>query len=97
METLIKTIKVSEKGQIALPKDVRESAGIEVGDSLLLVQKGKSIMLERTKNFEKKIEDDFKDLLKISELSLKKLWEHPGDDIWDAYYENSKRHKFRGI
>lgn len=91
MEPLIKTIKVSEKGQIALPKDVRESAGITVGDSLLLVQKGKCIMLERTQEVEKKIKDDFKDVLKLSERSLKEFWEYPGDDVWDSYYEKRKK------
>lgn len=85
METIVKTIKVSEKGQIALPKDVRESAKIEVGDSLLLVQKGKSILLEKTEVIEKKMKDDFKDLLRLSELSLKKLWDNSGDDIWNSY------------
>ncbi|HLC57332.1 MAG TPA: AbrB/MazE/SpoVT family DNA-binding domain-containing protein [Candidatus Nanoarchaeia archaeon] len=85
MEAIIKTIKVSEKGQIALPKDVRESADICVGDTLVLVQKGKSIILEKTDRIEKKMRDEFKDLQKLSELSLKKIWDNPGDEIWGSY------------
>lgn len=85
METIVKTIKVSEKGQIALPKDVRDSADIEIGDRLLLVQKGKSILLEKTEVIEKKMKDDFKDIRKLSEISLKKLWDNPGDEIWNSY------------
>ncbi len=85
METIIKTIKVSDKGQIALPVEVRESADINVGDSLILIQKGKRIMIEKTEMIESKVKDDFKDLLKLSELSLKDLWDNEYDDIWNIY------------
>ncbi|MEK6907482.1 MAG: AbrB/MazE/SpoVT family DNA-binding domain-containing protein [Nanoarchaeota archaeon] len=85
METIIKTIKVSDKGQIALPVDVRESANINIGDSLILIQKGKRIMIEKTEMIESKVKDDFKDLLKLSELSLKDLWDNEYDKIWNIY------------
>ena len=85
METIIKTIKVSDKGQIALPVEVRESADINVGDSLILIQKGKRIMIEKTEMIESKVKDDFKDLLKLSELSLKDLWDNEYDKIWNIY------------
>ena len=85
METIIKTIKVSDKGQIALPVDVRESANINIGDSLILIQKGKRIMIEKTEMIESKVKDDFKDLLKLSELSLRDLWDNEYDKIWNIY------------
>ena len=40
-------------------------------------------MLEKVENAPKEIKDDFKDLLKISEHSLKKLWLTKENDIWD--------------
>lgn len=85
MKTIIKTIKVSEKGQIALPKDVRESAEIGIGDNLILIQRGGKIMLEKAEIIESKTKDDFKDLVKISEMSLKSLWDNEEDDIWNSY------------
>jgi len=36
----IKTVKVSEKGQIAIPKDIRIDIDIEKGDELIIVQSG---------------------------------------------------------
>lgn len=30
-------------------------------------------------------EDDFKDLLKLSELSLGKFWDNKEDEVWDNY------------
>ena len=83
MEAIIKMIKVSDKGQIALPKDIRESADIKTGDSLVLVQKGKRIMLEKSSVIKDKVEDDFKDILKLSEITAKKLWNNKYDEVWD--------------
>ena len=85
METIIKTLKVSEKGQIALPKEVRKSADINIGDNLILIQKGKKIMIEKAELIESKMKDDFKDLLKLSELSLKEVWDNEEDEIWNTY------------
>jgi len=85
MEQIIKTIRVSEKGQIALPVEVRESADIKIGDNLILIQKGKRIMLEKADVIANKVKDDFKDLLKLSEISLRKLWDNEHDEIWNTY------------
>ncbi|MEK6926475.1 MAG: hypothetical protein AABW50_04320 [Nanoarchaeota archaeon] len=35
------------------------------------------------KKISKKIRDDFKDILKLSEISLKKLWDNEEDEIWN--------------
>jgi AbrB family looped-hinge helix DNA binding protein len=80
---LIKTIKVSDKGQIAIPTDIRENIGIHKGDQMIMIQDGDKIMLERTSAISHQIKDDFKDLLKLSSASAKKLWSTKADDIWD--------------
>ncbi|MFH1505921.1 MAG: AbrB/MazE/SpoVT family DNA-binding domain-containing protein [archaeon] len=77
---IIKTVRVSEKGQIAIPRDVREMIGIKKGDDMLLIQDQGKILLEKTPE---KLKDDFKDLLKHSETVAKKLWGNKKDDIWD--------------
>ncbi|MEK6936720.1 MAG: AbrB/MazE/SpoVT family DNA-binding domain-containing protein [Nanoarchaeota archaeon] len=75
MET--KIVKVSDKGQISLPVSFRESAGIKKGDELVLIKKGRVILLEKVK------ESDFRDLLKHSEKVAEKLWSNKEDDIWN--------------
>lgn len=79
---IIKTIKVSEKGQIALPVDIREQANIHKGDSLIVIEDNGKILLEKTNE---KIKDSFKDLLKLSERSLKNVWNNKSDNIWGSY------------
>ena len=75
METRI--VKVTDKGQISLPISIRESAGIKKGDELILIKKGKTILLEKLN------ESFFKDLLKHSEKVAEKLWSNKEDEIWD--------------
>ena len=43
----IKTVRVSEKGQIAIPTSMRENIGIEQGDELLLVEIEGKILVEK--------------------------------------------------
>ena len=75
MET--KIVKVTDKGQISLPVSMRESSGIRKGDELILIKKGRTILMEKIK------ESDFRDLLKHSEKVAKKLWGNKEDDVWD--------------
>jgi AbrB family looped-hinge helix DNA binding protein len=79
-ETVLKTIKVSEKGQIAIPREIRISLGIKKGDSLILAAKNKKLLIQKATNIEKEIEAD---LLKFSEKTAKKLWDNKEDEIWD--------------
>lgn len=83
----VKTIKVSEKGQISIPTSIRKKIGIKKGDELILLQKNNKILLEKVKTVSKKMKEDFKDLLKLSEKSLQKVWDNEQDQIWNKYLE----------
>ncbi len=72
-----KIIKVSDKGQISIPSVVRESLQIYAGDSLLLTKAKDAIVLKKVEK------DDFSDLLKLSEQSLKKIWDNKEDEVWN--------------
>ena len=81
----MKTIKVSEKGQIAIPNQIRETLDIEQGDELVIIQVGDKILIEKAQITEKRLKDDFKDILRFSEKSLKEVWNNKSDDIWNHY------------
>ena len=48
MDTLIETTKKSEKGQIVIPKDVRELLSIESGTRLILIATNDAVILQKT-------------------------------------------------
>ena len=82
---MIKTVKVSDKGQIAIPQSIRNSMGIERGDELILVQFDSKLLLEKSQKASSKLKEDFRYILKYSEKSLKSVWGNKEDDIWSSY------------
>jgi len=84
-EMTLKTVSVSEKGQIAIPREIRVLLGIKKGDRLVLTTKNKKLLIQKATNLTKQMEDDFDDLIGYSELSLKKLWLNKKDDVWNKY------------
>jgi len=82
--TEVKTVKVSDKGQISIPLDIRESIGIKQGDTLVLIQEEERILLQKSEPITKEIKDDFKYLIKHSEDVAKKFWSNKADDVWDT-------------
>ncbi len=81
----LKTVNVSEKGQIAIPREIRILLGIKKGDRLVLTAKNKKLLIQKATNLTKQMEDDLDDLSSYSELSLKKLWLNKKDDVWNKY------------
>ncbi len=84
----IKTIKVSDKGQIAIPQIIREKAGINRGDELIIIQTKGKILLEKSQKISNQMKDDFKDIISFSEKSLKDVWDNKEDEIWSTYLKN---------
>jgi len=81
---LVKTVKVSEKGQIAIPVDIRLAAGISQGDELLIMEDAGKLLLQRAEGLSSRVRDDFKDMLGQSESAMKKVWDNKEDDSWNA-------------
>ena len=44
-EATLKTVNVSEKGQIAIPREIRILLGIKKGDRLVLTAKNEKILI----------------------------------------------------
>ncbi len=82
-EIRFKTIKVSQKGQIAIPADIRRELGIKTGEEMVVIMKGGSLLIERSSEASKKLSGKFDHMLKHSEKVAKKLWENKEDEIWD--------------
>jgi antitoxin PrlF len=50
-EKLEAIIKVSSKGQIVIPKEMREKMGVRGGEKLLVLSRGNEILLRKAESF----------------------------------------------
>jgi len=81
---IVKTVRVSDKGQIAIPTEVRKACGIERGANLILLEDSGRILLEREEALSKALRTQLNDMLAFTERSLKKVWDNAEDDIWNT-------------
>jgi AbrB family looped-hinge helix DNA binding protein len=79
-----KTVKVSDKGQIAIPSDIRKEMKIKKGDELVLVKKGDKLLVEKSSKVSKKFAGEFNFMLKHAEAVAQKLWNNREDEIWNT-------------
>lgn len=70
-------LTMGEKGQIVIPKKMRDDFKLEKGAKLLAVEKEGKITIQPVT-----LDEDHFWML-VSELSLKKTWDNPYDDRWD--------------
>lgn len=70
-------VTVGEKGQIVIPKKIRDDFKIAKGTKLLVTEDKDKITIKPVKLDEKHI------LMLLSETSLKKTWDNPYDERWD--------------
>lgn len=82
-EIKFKTIRVSQKGQIAIPADVRRELGIKKGTELTIMKRGDKILIEKSSNVSRIFSNEFDYILKNADKVAKKLWENKDDEVWD--------------
>ncbi len=90
---MIETIKVSSRGQVVIPEDVRKSLKIKEGSKLVLIKKDNKMILELEDDFLKEInrnnsyeDEERKFWMKLSEKNLEKVWNNKKDnENWSKY------------
>jgi AbrB family looped-hinge helix DNA binding protein len=92
-EVTFNKVKVSDKGQISIPVEVQREIGIKKGDELLLIRRGRKILLEKPERLLKLLEDEFADVQSLTETSLASLWSNKTDDVWNQYLKAGKKKK----
>ena len=74
---MTEVITVGEKGQIVIPKKMRDELKISKGTKLVVSEDKDKITIKPVKLTEKHL------LMLLSESSLKKVWDNPYDERWD--------------
>ena len=78
-----KTVKVSDKGQIAIPIGIRKAMGLRKGSELLLLYDGERLMAIRADNATEALLGVFDDLIKASSEVASELWSNDADEVWN--------------
>ncbi len=74
---MAEVITVGEKGQIVIPKQMRDDFKLEKGMKLLIVEGNDVITIKPIQLSETQM------LMLLSESSLKKTWDNKYDERWD--------------
>lgn len=82
----IKTVKITDKGQISIPKDVRREMKLVEGETLVMIVERDKIILEKASSIKRKLKlkEGLKTMI-MSEESLKRDWDNAYDERWNAY------------
>lgn len=85
---IVRTVRITDKGQITLPADTLRSLNVRKGSELVLVQEGDRIVLVKATDVGQEILEET-ELAKWYQLSLPALgevWDNPIDDeVWNEY------------
>jgi AbrB family looped-hinge helix DNA binding protein len=79
----VHVVKMSSKGQVVIPKEVRERHRLGRDEDLVLLESGEALILRKKTDVEGILRDEFVPLLRASERALKDLWDNPEDDVWN--------------
>lgn len=88
---MIETIKVSSKGQIVIPEEVRLRFHIKEGTKLILLEKENKLVLEKEEDFLKDIERleaerEREGWILLGEKSMAQIWDNQKDEEeWKKY------------
>ncbi len=81
----VKTVKISGKGQISIPKDIRDEMKLKEGETLVMISDGEKIVLEKPEKFVKLRKSEGEKTMLMSEQALKKDWDNKYDERWNKY------------
>lgn len=80
---LVKTVKLSEKGQITLPADALRAMRASRGTEFLLVQEGDRLLLVKADAVGKRLVDDLGGWESLAAPAFKDLWDNDADEVWN--------------
>ncbi|MBU0471336.1 MAG: AbrB/MazE/SpoVT family DNA-binding domain-containing protein [Nanoarchaeota archaeon] len=81
----IKKITLSPKGQICIPKDMRDEVKFKDNEKLIMIADKNQIIIRKTTDFLKRLKLDSESItnMLLSENILKKDWDNEYDEQWN--------------
>lgn len=92
MSNRIRTVVLNDRGQIVIPEEIRKDLQLKPGETLVLVQSDRQLMLEKESSVAKVLFEDEDEKAFWHKLALKGLesaWDEC-DEEWEKYYREAK-------
>ena len=80
---VVKTVKVSAKGQITLPAETLRALKVRKGAEFLLIQRGDHILLLRAEDVGQRLVEELGGWETLAEPAFAELWDNDADEVWD--------------
>jgi AbrB family looped-hinge helix DNA binding protein len=80
---LVRTVKVTDKGQITLPADALRAMRVRKGTEFLLVQEGSRIVLTKASDVGKAVMDELEGFEALGLSSFERVWDNADDEVWN--------------
>lgn len=80
---LVRTLKVTDKGQITLPADALRAINARRGTEFLLIQEGDRIVLVKADAVGKKVLDELGGWETLAAPAFAEVWDNDADEVWD--------------
>jgi AbrB family looped-hinge helix DNA binding protein len=81
---LVKTVKVSEKGQITIPAEALRAIKAKKGTEFIFIQEGERLVLVKAESAGRKLIDDLGGWHALAAPVFNELWDNEADEIWDT-------------
>ncbi len=80
---IVKTVKLSSKGQLTLPAETLRALKARKGDEFVLVQEDQKIVLIPATRVARQVIDDLGGWSAISAPAFQQLWDNVDDEVWN--------------
>lgn len=85
------SIRLRERGQLTLPKTVRQNLSVDQGDMLNLVQIGEAFLLSPQRPLLPQLSEEFSTIMEDENISLAELLQGLGEERKAIWQERQER------
>lgn len=90
----IELARVTSKGQITIPRDIRKKLKLKTGDKVIFIEEDGRVIFANSsvvalKNIQKQLVDEAKKAGIESEEDVEKLVNDIRQELWESKYENN--------
>lgn len=80
---IVKTVKLSSKGQVTLPADALRALKVRKGTEFLLIQKGEHLLLIPAARVGERVVDELGGFEALADPAFAELWDNEADEVWN--------------